>query len=132
MEIAAWLPIAALRHDVLKDSTKQALAHARASRHDVPLSRCLQHTPHQRLSLRFPLPASPACRPFVAIAKAIGRRIAPLRGHAFLALTPENKAKNRLTPGRNSHGYKDQADLRVQRRRTGSGHALVHCAPLGE
>ncbi|WP_146009968.1 hypothetical protein [Xanthomonas arboricola] len=35
MEIAASLPIAALLHDVWKDSTTQALAHARAAKHDV-------------------------------------------------------------------------------------------------
>ncbi|PPT99206.1 hypothetical protein [Xanthomonas arboricola] len=53
MEIAASLPIAALLHDVLKDSTQQALAHARASKHDVSIAHCLQHIPHQRLSPRF-------------------------------------------------------------------------------
>ncbi|PWH25755.1 hypothetical protein CDO09_00625 [Xanthomonas perforans] len=31
-----------------------------------------------------------------------------------------------------SHGYKDQTDLRVQCKRTERGNALVHCAPLGE
>jgi hypothetical protein len=44
MEIAASLPIAALLHDVWKDSTTQALAHARAARHEASISHCLQHT----------------------------------------------------------------------------------------
>jgi hypothetical protein len=44
MEIAASLPIAALLHDVLKASTTQALAHARAARHEASISHCLQHT----------------------------------------------------------------------------------------
>ncbi|QDS17829.1 hypothetical protein [Xanthomonas arboricola] len=52
-EIAASLSIAALLHDVLKASTKQALAHARAARHEASISHCLQHTPHQRLSPAF-------------------------------------------------------------------------------
>ncbi|MBB3858509.1 hypothetical protein FHY29_004138 [Xanthomonas arboricola] len=79
MEIAASLPIAALLHDVWKDSTKQALAHARASKHDVS-TRTACSTPHISGFPRvFSLPGSPACKPFVAIAKAIGRRIAPLR-----------------------------------------------------
>ncbi|WP_349778604.1 hypothetical protein ABQ039_019165 [Xanthomonas sp. WHRI 6108] len=53
MEIAAPLPIAALLHDVWKDSTTQALAHARAASYDISISHCLQHTPHQQLSRRF-------------------------------------------------------------------------------
>ncbi|MBB6339565.1 HD superfamily phosphohydrolase YqeK [Xanthomonas arboricola] len=53
MEIAASLSIAALLHDVLKASTKQALAHARAASYDISISHCLQHTPHQRLSPAF-------------------------------------------------------------------------------
>ncbi|MGQ5294054.1 hypothetical protein ACULMC_11755 [Xanthomonas arboricola pv. corylina] len=60
MEIAAPLPIAALLHDVWKDSTTQALAHARAASYDISISHCLQHTAHQQLSRRFSLPRSPA------------------------------------------------------------------------
>ncbi|PPU61365.1 hypothetical protein XcodCFBP4690_15945 [Xanthomonas codiaei] len=33
---------------------------------------------------------------------------------------------------RNSQGYKDQTDLRVQAERKKTDLALLHCAPLGE